>query len=82
MTLLVLFATSTGAGVVPSHFGSGTDRLGWLGRSCCTSLQLHGLLLAALAAFDFAGFVFGLLRLNQEEVSDGFGVDPVHHVLK
>ena len=55
-----------------------------MGCSACagSGLQLHFLLLPALAALDFLGFVFGPGRLNQEKIADRFRVDAPHHVFE
>src|SRR5271168_4429864 len=66
VALLIFFAAAAGARIVAAHFGSGADRLRLLGCLRGAGLQLHFLLLAALAAFDFLGFVFGTRRLNEE----------------
>lgn len=63
--LLILFATTARAGIIATHFGSGTHgfRIFGLGGS---GLILQLLLLTSLAAFDFAGLFLGARRLDQE----------------
>src|SRR5438309_8555114 len=77
----VLFAAPAGAWIVAADLGSSSHGFGSLGL-CRAGLKLQLLLLTALTAFDFAGFVFGAGRLNEEEIANGLTIDAAHHVFE
>ncbi len=82
VALLVFLAGAAGAGIVASDLRAGAHWLGRLGlRGAGGEFDLG--LLAAVALFDFAGFLLGGFGgLHEEEEAHGFGVNALHHVFK
>jgi hypothetical protein len=81
VALLIFLSAPARTRIIPAYFGARADRLGLLGLRS-SRLKLHFLLLAALAALDFAGFVFRAGGLDQEKIAYGLGVNAPHHVFK
>src|SRR3954463_1793664 len=77
----IFFAAAAGAGIVASDFGAGANGLGSFGlRRARLILEL--LLLALLAALDFALLILRLGGLNEEKIARGFSVNAGHHFFK
>jgi hypothetical protein len=80
-TLFVFLATAAWARIVAADFGAGAYRL-WSFGLGSPGLILQLLLLAALTLLDLPSFVFGARGLNQEQIANGFAIDPAHHLLE
>src|SRR5579863_4627404 len=81
MALLVFFPGAARARVVAADFCAGAHRFGSLGLRG-SGLELQILLLAALALFDLSCFGFRPSWLHEEEESNRFGINAVHHVFE